>query len=81
MRKIRMLADISGTHDGVDWPKRGEVAEVSDAEATDMIAAKLAAPVGDKEAEAATKSTGPMTTGSGPVESAAIDTSPASRKR
>jgi hypothetical protein len=78
MKKVRMLAEVSGTRDGVEWPKRGEVADLPDAEADDLIAAGIAAVAKDKDAGAATKPAG-LTTGSGPVESAAVDTAPAKR--
>jgi hypothetical protein len=38
-----MLADVSGTRDGVDWPRRGTVAELPDGEARDLITAGIAA--------------------------------------
>lgn len=40
--KVRMRVRISGTHDGVDWPQVGEVADLSDIEADDLIRAGLA---------------------------------------
>lgn len=49
-----MIASISGTRDGVDWPQRGEVADLADGEAADMIAAGMAEPVEDVAAETAT---------------------------
>lgn len=61
--KVRMLADISGTRDGADWPKRGEVADFPAEEAADLIAAGIAA----------------KHDGKAPVESAAVDTEPAKR--
>lgn len=37
-----MKAAISGTRNGVDWPRPGEVADLPDAEAADLVAAGLA---------------------------------------
>jgi hypothetical protein len=37
-----MKGDISGTRDGVPWPKRGEVAEVSAEEGAALIAQNMA---------------------------------------
>lgn len=71
MAKVRMVADISGTRDGVDWPRRGEVLEVSDEEAKDLITARLA--VDHKEKVEAAEP--------GPVTSAAMDTTPAKRSK
>lgn len=42
--KIRMKVDISGTHDGEDWPRRGEVADLANNVATDLISAGMAEP-------------------------------------
>ena len=49
--KIRMKGDISGTRDGRPWPKRGEVAEVSDAEGALLCAQGMAEPVAEAPAE------------------------------
>lgn len=51
--KVVMRARISGTRNGVDWPAPGEVVELPDAEAVDMLAAGLAAPVGAAAPETA----------------------------
>jgi hypothetical protein len=40
--KIRMLVDIAGTRDGVEWPPRGGIIDLPEQEARDYIAAKLA---------------------------------------
>ena len=40
--KIRMLVDIAGTRNGVDWPPRGETIDIPDLEAADYITAGLA---------------------------------------
>lgn len=41
--RVRMLVSISGTRDGVEWPARGGLVDLPDAEAADMIRAGLAA--------------------------------------
>ena len=43
--KVKMNTQLSGTRDGADWPAPGEVADLPDAEAADMIAAGLASTV------------------------------------
>lgn len=43
--QIKMNVDVSGMRDGERWPQRGEVVDVPDAEAADLIAAKIASPV------------------------------------
>lgn len=35
--RVRMTADISGSRNGVDWPKRGEVLELPNEEAKDYL--------------------------------------------
>ena len=80
--KVRMIADVSGTRDGKDWPKRGELVDIPDAEARDLIVARVAAEADDKDAEAevnAELESTTLTTGTGPVESAAADTKPKPR--
>jgi len=42
MADVIMKATISGTRDGADWPKRGQVLSTSAAEAEALIAAGLA---------------------------------------
>ena len=42
MPRIRMLAAITGTRNGEPWPEVGEEADVTEAEAVDMITAGLA---------------------------------------
>jgi hypothetical protein len=44
MAKVTMIAAVSGTRDGVDWPASGDVLECSDGEAADLIGAGLARP-------------------------------------
>ena len=39
--KVRMIVEISGTRDGEEWPRRGGVIDLPDAEAADYIAAGL----------------------------------------
>lgn len=51
--KITMKATISGTRDGVDWPKPGESLDVPDAEAVDLLSAGLAVPAPAPEPEKA----------------------------
>lgn len=42
-KKVKLVRHISGTRDGVPWPKPGEYLEVPDAEAADLIAIGIAA--------------------------------------
>ncbi len=44
MGSYRMLASISGTRNGQDWPKRGEVVDLDDGEAGKYVRAGLMAP-------------------------------------
>lgn len=44
MPKIQMIAQVSGTRDGGDWPLAGGVLEVSAIEAADLVRAGLAKP-------------------------------------
>lgn len=57
--KVRMVASISGTRDGVDWPQRGEVTDLPAAEAEHMIGQGLATPVDGPEVETATADPAP----------------------
>jgi hypothetical protein len=41
---IKMLAKITGTRNGLDWPDIGETIELPDAEAEQLIGQKLAKP-------------------------------------
>ena len=43
--KIRIQGDISGSRDGVPWPKRGETMELPDDEGASLCASGLAVPV------------------------------------
>lgn len=36
MARVRMIARLSGTRDGADWPLPGETIDVPDAEADDL---------------------------------------------
>lgn len=47
--KVRMLGHISGSRDGVMWPKQGEEIDVPDEEAASLIWNKLAEPVAEEE--------------------------------
>lgn len=40
--RVRMKAALSGTHDGVDWPAKGGVADLPDVDAQHLVAAGLA---------------------------------------
>ena len=51
--KVRMLAEINGTRDGVDWPKRGQTIDLPDHEAADLILGGLASAADDTEAPSA----------------------------
>lgn len=47
--QVRMLRNITGFRDGVAWPGRGGVVDVTDAEAARLIASRHAEPVDDQE--------------------------------
>jgi hypothetical protein len=49
---VKMVAQISGTRDGKDWPKPGEDLECSTAEADDLVRAGLAVKPGDEDENA-----------------------------
>jgi len=66
MTMVRMLVSISGTRDGQDWPARGGLLEVADAEATALVAGGLAEAVAPEAGE---------------VETASVDTRPSARGR
>ncbi len=40
--RIKLLAEITGTRNGVPWPKRGEEVDLPDEEATTMVAVGMA---------------------------------------
>lgn len=45
--RIRMTVEMSGTRNGVPWPKRGETTELPTAEAAHLVAAGIAEQVPD----------------------------------
>ncbi|MEU8906971.1 hypothetical protein [Streptomyces mirabilis] len=47
--KIQIKGDISGSRNGVPWPKRGETMELPDDEGTAMCASGLAVPAADTD--------------------------------
>ena len=51
--QVRLLATITGTRDGQDWPKRGEVTDLPSAEAVDLINAGIAEAVAVSSLETA----------------------------
>lgn len=48
--RVRMRAQMSGTRNGRDWPRLGELLDLPDAEGADLCAAGLAEPVADEPA-------------------------------
>ncbi len=53
--KVRMKVDVSGTRNGQEWPRRGQVMELPDDEAAQYCANGMAEPVADTgEVETAT---------------------------
>ncbi len=50
--EVRLLVDISGTRDGQAWPRRGNVVELPDDEAEQMIKAEQAVPARGPAAKA-----------------------------
>ncbi len=40
--RVKLLVDISGSRNGEPWPQRGEVMNLPDAEAVDMLNARMA---------------------------------------
>lgn len=57
--RVKMRGQISGTRDGKDWPAPGEVIDLPDAEAVQLIGQHMAEPAGDSDVEAATTKTAP----------------------
>lgn len=53
--KVIMKAGISGTRDGVEWPRPGGSIDLPDAEAVGMLNAGLVIPAGEPEPERAVK--------------------------
>lgn len=50
--RVVMVAKISGTRNGVDWPEPGESIELDADEAVQLLGAGLAKPAGDVETAA-----------------------------
>jgi hypothetical protein len=48
--RVRLLGDISGTRDGVNWPPRGSEIDLPDDEAAQLCGQQMAEPVVDLEA-------------------------------
>ena len=42
--RVRLLVGITGTRNGVDWPRIGESIDLPDVEAADLVTAGLAEP-------------------------------------
>lgn len=64
MALVRMKVQISGSRDGVDWPARGETADVPDGEAALLVATGIAEVV----EETATASAAGVETATPPVK-------------
>lgn len=77
--KVRMLIDISGSHDGKLWPPHGHTVDLSDDEARDAIAAGHAVEVkaGDEEVETATVKNAPSKRA--PVTKASVAADPTNK--
>lgn len=52
MARVKMIAQISGTRDGKDWPAPGETLTCSKAEADDLVRAGLAVAPGAEDENA-----------------------------
>jgi len=48
--KVKMIASITGTRDGQEWPAAGETVDLPDAEACDLVAGGLAVELDKKTA-------------------------------
>lgn len=59
--RIRMLADISGTIDGQDWPRKDNEFDVPENVAADLFANGFAEPVTRKTAKVETTTIDPVT--------------------
>lgn len=70
--KVRMKVDVSGTRNGQEWPRRGSIVDLPDAEAIQMCEAGMAVPVVDDDVETATlpadEESRPLTTRTGPTK-------------
>lgn len=53
--KVQMKSRISGTRDGQDWPEIGEVVDLPDTEAVDLLNAGLAQVPGEDEGAPVTR--------------------------
>ena len=49
--QVKMQTQISGTRNGQDWPAKGEIIDLPDDEAKDLIAGGLAEAVDETEPE------------------------------
>lgn len=52
--KVRMIVGMSGTRGGQDWPGVGSTLDVDEAEARQLIAARIAVPVVEDRVETTT---------------------------
>ena len=57
LRKVRMIAKISGTRNGIDWPEKGEIIELPTDEARTLIDHGQAEDIETATAETATVET------------------------
>lgn len=73
MPRITMRGQMTGTRNGADWPPPGEDIDVTDDEAATLIDQGMAEPAEAPKTESAAASQR--------VETAAVDTKPASRRR
>lgn len=51
--RVRMKGEISGTRNGRPWPPRGEVVDLSDAEAVQLLSLGMVVPVDPADVETA----------------------------
>lgn len=51
--RVTMKASVSGSRNGVSWPKIGETVDLPDDEAAQLCAARIAEPAGEEEPEKA----------------------------
>lgn len=54
MAEVKMIQQISGTRNGVDWPAPGETVDVPEWEAADLVSNGFAEPVLSGRAETRT---------------------------
>jgi hypothetical protein len=69
--KVKMLVGITGTLNGQPWPQRGEIADLPDQVAEDLLINKYAERVSNSKVEAAAVD---------PVEETASKPAPKTRK-